>query len=363
VVNNTQEVQDQIVDLLKKLRELNDVQIVIEVRFITLSDDFFERVGIDFDFALNDNLGAGDIPPLGVFDDNLSQSTVVGQSEGGLGGLLGNGRQATSNFDLQFLQDSFNAAAPFEGFGGFADASAATFGFAILSDIEVFLLVQASKGNDRSSLLNSPTVTMFNGQSASVSDGFSQPFVTSVTPVVGDFAVAHQPVITILPDGTNLNVSAVVSNDRRSVRMTLVPQFTQIGDVETFTFSGSTTTEVATDSLLDDLLDIAVPDASDDEAAVTTQGVTIQLPIIATTTVSTVVSVPDGGTILLGGIKTQNESRTERGVPFLSNVPYINRLFKNVSIGRETQNLMMMVTPRIIIQAEEEAAQIGETSN
>ena len=145
--------------------------------------------------------------------------------------------------------------------------------------------------------------------------------------------------------------------------MTLVPQFTQIGDVQTFTFSGSQSTEVSTNSLLDDLLDIATPDDSDDEVNVTTQGVTVQLPIIASTSVSTVVSVPDGGTILLGGIKRMTEQRSESGVPFLSNIPYVNRLFKNVSIGRETQNLMMMVTPRIIIQAEEEAAQIGETSN
>lgn len=366
VVNNTQEVQDQIVDLLKKLRELNDVQIVIEVRFITLNDDFFERVGVDFDFALNDNLPAG----LNPTADTLPQSAVVGQNPSGTGAdnpLLGttfaNGNGTPGNFDLQFLQDSFTSAQAITGFAGFDPASAASFGFAILSDIEVYLLIQAAKGSDRSNLLQSPTVTMFNGQSASVTDGFSRPFVTSVTPVVGDFAVAHQPVITILPDGTNLNVSAVVSNDRRSVRMTLVPQFTQIGDVQTFTFSGSTSTEVSTNSLLDDLLDIASPDASDEEARVATQGVTVQLPIIATTSVSTVVSVPDGGTILLGGIKRMTERRTERGVPFLSNIPYINRLFKNVSIGRETQNLMMMVTPRIIIQAEEEAAQIGETTN
>ena len=360
VVNNTQEVQDQIVDLLKKLRELNDVQIVIEVRFITLNDDFFERVGVDFDFALNDDLPFGVNPTA----DTLDQSAIVGLNNNPIAGnTFSNGNGAPGNFDIEFLQDSFTAAQAVTGFAGFDPASAASFGFAILSDIEVFLLIQASKGSDRTNILQSPTVTMFNGQSASVSDGFSQPFVTSVTPVVGDFAVAHQPVITILPDGTNLNVSAVVSNDRRSVRMTLVPQFTQIGDVQTFTFSGSQSTEVSTNSLLDDLLDIATPDDSDDEVNVTTQGVTVQLPIIASTSVSTVVSVPDGGTILLGGIKRMTEQRSESGVPFLSNIPYVNRLFKNVSIGRETQNLMMMVTPRIIIQAEEEAAQIGETSN
>jgi general secretion pathway protein D len=66
------------------------------------------------------------------------------------------------------------------------------------------------------------------------------------------------------------------------------------------------------------------------------------------------VSVPDGGTVLLGGIKRLSEGRNEFGVPLLSKVPYINRLFKNVSIGRDTDSLMMMVTPRIIIQEEEE---------
>ena len=36
---------------LAKLRELNDVQIVVEVRFITLADNYFERIGVDFDFS------------------------------------------------------------------------------------------------------------------------------------------------------------------------------------------------------------------------------------------------------------------------------------------------------------------------
>jgi general secretion pathway protein D len=66
------------------------------------------------------------------------------------------------------------------------------------------------------------------------------------------------------------------------------------------------------------------------------------------------VSVPDGGTVLLGGIKTLREGRTMAGVPILSEIPYLSRLFRNTGIGRETESLMMMVTPRIIIQEEEE---------
>jgi general secretion pathway protein D len=83
------------------------------------------------------------------------------------------------------------------------------------------------------------------------------------------------------------------------------------------------------------------------------------LPQFSFVTVTTTVSVPDGGTVLLGGIKRLNEGRTERGLPILSKIPYISRLFRNTSIGRETTSLMMMVTPRIIIQEEEEENLLG----
>jgi general secretion pathway protein D len=352
IVSQSQEVQDEIQDLLKKLRELNDVQIVVEVRFVSLRDEFFERVGIDFDFSINDNNPAGSDPTA----DTVSGSRVVGREPTDTVDFT-----PTSDLDLRFVQNSFSAAEPI--FGGFQAAQAANFGFAILSDIEVFFLIQAAKGDTRTNITQAPTVTMFNGQSASVTDGASRPFVTSVVPVVGDFAVAHQPVITILPDGTNLNVTAVVSDDRRFVRLQLVPFFTQVTDVDTFTFDGSTTTEQSSTSVLDNLLE-AVDGGSrseeDETERTTTQGITVQLPVLAQTSVNTVVSVPDGGTVLMGGIKRMNESRTERGVPFLSNVPYVNRLFKNVGIGHETQNLMMMVTPRIIIQEEIEEDQVGK---
>ena len=350
IVSQTQEVQDQIQDLLERLRELNDVQIVVEVRFVTLADNFFERIGIDFDFRLNDNTGLNP----NALPDEVNQSVIIGRSPGTEPGFA-----PTGDLDVAFDQSSFGAAIP--TFGNFAAASAANFGFAILSDIEVFFLIQASKGDTRSNITQAPTVTMFNGQSASVNDGAQRPFVTSVVPVVGDFAVAHQPVISLLPDGTSLNVQATASADRRFVRLSLVPFFSQVTDVETFTFDGSRTTRRASDNLLEDLLNqVGGGNPNDlEELEVIEDGVTIQLPVVSFTTINTVVSVPDGGTVLMGGIKRMSEGRTESGVPFLSNVPYINRLFKNVGIGRTTSNLMMMVTPRIIIQDEEERFQVG----
>lgn len=350
IVTNTQEVQDQIQDLLNKLRELNDVQIVVEVRFVTLSDNFFEQIGIDFDFRINDNSG---LAPGSAIPDLNRPSRTIG---------IGTDGQPTGDLDVAFGQQSFGSAIP--TFGGFDPATAANFGFAILSDIEVFFLIQASKGDTRSNITQAPVVTMFNGQSANIFDGALQPFVTSVIPVVGDFAVAHQPVISILPSGASLNVQATVSSDRRFVKLSLVPFFSQVTDVEEFTFDGRRTTRRSSTNFLDDLFNGrpgggGAGDDDDLELEVEETGVTVQLPVVASTFVNTVVSVPDGGTILMGGIKRMSEGRTERGVPFLSNIPYVNRLFKNVGIGRETSNLMMMVTPRIIIQEEEERAQVG----
>ena len=77
---------------------------------------------------------------------------------------------------------------------------------------------------------------------AFVADAVSRPFVVGVIPVVGEFASALQPVIVVLNEGTMMTIQAVVSNDRRYVRLTVVPFFTQVGDVDTFTFEGTTST-------------------------------------------------------------------------------------------------------------------------
>jgi general secretion pathway protein D len=250
--------------------------------------------------------------------------------------------------------------------------SAANFGFAILSDIEAFFLIQAAQGNTRSNVMQAPKVTLFNGQNAFVSDTRQRPFVTAVVPVVGDFSAAQQPVITVLNEGTAVNVQAVVSNDRRFVRLTLVPFFSQIGSVEQFQFEGSRSTkskssdEKAGSELnvpgAEGMLDVGgftSNQATSGELEVQSNGTTIQLPEFLFTTVTTTVSVPDGGTVLLGGIKRLREGRNEFGVPILSKIPYINRLFKNVGLGRTTDSLMLMVTPRIIIQEEEEEKLLG----
>ncbi len=348
VISQTQAVHEEIADLLQQLRKLQDLQVTIEVRFIRLNDRFFERIGIDFDMNIKD---------VGVNTANADQfqpNNATGHSNT-VGLLPAAGTNTfpnfTSDLSIPFRQGSFDSAIP-PAFSGFDPNTAATMGFAILSDIEAYFLIQAAQGDARTNVLNAPKVTLFNGQQAFVADTTQRPFVVGVIPVVGEFAAAQQPVIVVLNEGTMMTIQAVVSDDRRYVRMTIVPFFTQIGNVDTFTFEGSTSS-TSSSSATDNNND-GKNESKNTNDAKSSSGVTVQLPSFSFVSVVTTVSVPDGGTVLLGGIKRLSEGRNEFGVPLLSKVPYINRLFRNVGIGRETDSLMMMVTPRIIIQEEEE---------
>ncbi|HEX6963589.1 MAG TPA: hypothetical protein VF175_17105 [Lacipirellula sp.] len=352
VVSQTQRVHEQIADLLEQLRRLQDLQVTIEVRFIRLTDSFFERIGVDFDFNVrnNSNLTAATYNGGLVGNQtvlNNTPSNTVGINVGDIPQNAIN-TNYTVDLDLPFRQGSFGLSTP--QFGTPVDVG--TFGFAILSDIEAFFMINASQGDRRANVLQAPKVTLFNGQQAQVVDAAFRPFVISVIPVVGEFAAAQQPVIVVLSEGTMLSVQAVVSDDRRYVRLTLVPFFSQIGEVQEFTFEGSETTSTSESTTDDD--DDGNDESEEDAEEVTRSGTTVQLPTFEVITVSTTVSVPDGGTVLLGGIKRLVEGRNEFGVPLLSKVPYVDRLFRNVGIGRETDSLMMMVTPHIIIQEEEE---------
>ena len=369
VVSQTQEVHEQIVDLLEQLRRMQDLQVTIEVRFITLNDSFFERIGVNFDFNIMKNTtnvqAAGFSAP---FTDPGSGLTTVARNPGSPGTAVVGLQTApsspsaagmagpalfTSDLDIPVQQGSYALAVP--QFGGFDAAAGASLGFAILSDIEAYFFINAAQGDKRTNVLQAPKVTLFNGQQAFVSDTSQTPFVISVIPVVGDFAAAQQPVIVVLSEGTFMTVQAVVSNDRRFVRLTIVPFFSKIANSgNTFTFQGSDTT--TNDTTKEGVVDQAKGLFQNNHQATTHthSGVTVQLPTFSFVTVTTTVSVPDGGTVLLGGIKRLSEARNEYGVPILDKIPYLNRLFKNTSIGRDTSSLMMMVTPRIIIQEEEE---------
>ena len=490
VIRQTQEVHREISDLLDQLRRLQDLQVTIEVRLVNVSDNFFERIGVDFDFDIQDSVGGpgfdggatqggggqggqqgqqgGPGVPLPAFGTVIggggqNQQGQQGQQGGqqgqqgqqgaaqnfftpppsreftdrdsypGDGTIIGLAAPGafTSDLDIAFQQGSFDIGVP--DFGNFQPNAGLQVGLAILSDIETFFFIQAAQGDERSNLLFAPKVTLFNGDTATIFDQTVRPFVLSLQPTVGAFSVGFTPQIGFIPDGITLTVTAVISADRRFVRLALSPFFNNLIDLQTFSFlggqqggqaggggqqgqqggqggfgggqgggggqfggggigglggiGGGPRGPMSSPSMLGrfgmPLRNMGQVQASGafGMGGIGGQGVgggggqggfgggqqgqqgqgglanttaTVQQPIIATISVQTSVSVPDGGTVLLGGIKRLREGRNMAGVPILNKIPYISRLFKNSGVGRETSSIMLMVTPRIVIHEEEQ---------
>jgi type II secretory pathway component GspD/PulD (secretin) len=85
----------------------------------------------------------------------------------------------------------------------------------------------------------------------------------------------------------------------------------------------------------------------------------VQLPETETSSLMTRVSVPDGGTLLLGGQKITAMVEKEAGVPVLSKIPLIGRLFSNRSTVKDQKILLILVKPTILLQEEREAEAIA----
>jgi type II secretory pathway component GspD/PulD (secretin) len=66
------------------------------------------------------------------------------------------------------------------------------------------------------------------------------------------------------------------------------------------------------------------------------------------------VVVPDGGTVLLGGYQKVCEKPEEVPVPVVSEIPYLNRLFKVECTQPESRRVLVLVTPRIVVTEQEE---------
>ncbi len=89
---------------------------------------------------------------------------------------------------------------------------------------------------------------------------------------------------------------------------------------------------------------------------------TLQLPTFNYTTVNTTVSVPDGGTMSLGGVSRASSGSSSRGLPLVGKVPYGNRLFNNQGIGQSRGASNFSVTATIIDHAELDEMVLGEAA-
>lgn len=358
IITNTARNHREIGGLLSKLREQRALQINVETRFLLVSSGFFEQIGFDLDVYFNANNNqvrtaqAGDrtiqTSDFFNFGQGGLQRSVTGAAQPTAPGT-GNTGQLTQGVvnprswspigagqnSLGLAGGLLSGALPEGSVGSAVIGAAPALGIAgqFLDDVQVDFLVTATQADRRSVQLTAPRLTFMNGQRANISVATQVAFISDLTPVTSDSAVGFDPTVGAVSEGVLLDVDGTVSADRRYVTLNVRTNLARIDG-----FAERAVTAVAGGQLVS---------SSSVESFV-------QLPTITATTVNTTVSVPDQGTILLGGQRLLTEVEVETGVPVLSKIPIISRFFTNRIETTEEQTLLILLKPTILIQNEEE---------
>ncbi|MBO6514004.1 MAG: hypothetical protein JJ974_08575 [Phycisphaerales bacterium] len=375
IITTTPRYHREVIGLLNKLRSQRAVQISVEARFMSVDQNFFEQIGFDLDVYLNANnteyrtATAIDpsILPSDYFNSDGSlvrflQANVDVNGDGNIdgadvipvfgpgnnGGVLPDG---TVVGDDQFsviraAQNSFGLTETLAGASGFAaDILAANPALGItarfLDDVQVDFMVEATQADQRSVTLTAPRLTFTNGQRANIVVSTQSTYVSGLNAIVGSSSGAFNPVIATLNDGVVLDITGVASADRRYVTMTVITSLAS-NDLT----SSSTTVTGAVGG--------ATTGGGGGTGNTSNFTGTIQLPVQNTTQINTTVTVPDQGTIMLGGQRLVEEVQVETGVPVLSKIPILSRFFSNRIDAKEEKTLLVMIKPTILIQNEEE---------
>jgi type II secretion system protein D len=78
-------------------------------------------------------------------------------------------------------------------------------------------------------------------------------------------------------------------------------------------------------------------------------GSSITSPVINQSIADTIVNVPNGQTIVIGGMITKSDSSLERKVPWLGDLPVVGRAFRYDSTTVSRTELLIFLTPRIVL--------------
>jgi type II secretory pathway component GspD/PulD (secretin) len=242
--------------------------------------------------------------------------------------------------ELRLLQVSNEAALEVERI-----AEKENKGQILLRDEQLLRLLKSTQISRETQIMQAPKLTVFNGQRARINVVQAQCFLTGFQSEKVNGKVVYTPQQETIETGIKAAIRPLVSADRGTVELSLclnlanldapiplVPVQLPIPHTVESPRTGSTTNH---------------------QPIVFQQF--LQQPKVSTIKVERVFKIPDGQTVLVDAGTVTVESRSsEYGPPVLSRVPYVNRLFRTVGYGQLKQRLFVLVTPRIIINQEEE---------
>jgi len=249
---------------------------------------------------------------LDVKSDQVMISTVFGQL------TLGNGIETGVDYIVQSKDIVGRGGAglfpnlpivapvvpPADGFPGQLPGGAGLRVYGTTGDLSIYL--RALQTNSNFTVLSRPSIFTTNNQKGTISSGRRIAVPTSSNQFNSSFS-------------TNIEYRDVV------LKLEVIPL---INDEKTITM------QIALVS--DDVLGSSPIEGVGD------------VPIIGTREILTTVTVPNNETVILGGLITVNDEESVSGIPILSSIPGIGRLFSSKSKTKNRDELMVFIQPSIV---------------
>ena len=306
--------------LLDQFRKSTGMMVTVESRFLDIQDNFLEEIGMDFG-SPNQTFLPNSIPDI----DGAGTSVAPGYEYVNPSGTM-NQRIASIAQLSQPLGSEVNPFNMSTSGGGALQINVLN---AERYQIEAILVGVAKQQEIRR--LNSPRVTAFNGQIAHTIVVNQAAYIqdlevnqTGVIPVIN-------PVIDVLNSGSILEVRPTIGYDRKYVVLEIQPTLAEqlASDIAVLNLSGNFT---------------VVP---------------VTLPVLSVTKIKTTVTVPDGGTVLVGGLKREIASKAAIGIPGFLDIPILNLIAGRKGQSNLRSNLFVLINAKITVVHEEEERLFG----
>jgi type II secretory pathway component GspD/PulD (secretin) len=339
--------------IIEKLDKATD-QVVIESKFVEVTDRDIKNIGVNWASLANINLSAG--PLNGTFDRTRGQTASDGSSVNNQTGSTNTTNNSTNNgttnssTQTSGSTNSSNVASSngtpattsSTGTNAGLDNSNSTTGSttigntlsntisntlnglmslantgatnrsltSVFSASQFNLVLSALQSQNNVKIVSNPTIVTLNNSEASINVGEEDPIPNyAYNEQRGSFEVNG---FNYKPIGVLLKVTPQV-NQRGDIKLTLSPEVSQPNGSITFGGAGGAT-----------------------------------IPIVATRKATTTVSLRDGYTMGIGGLLRTQETKDQSKVPLLGSVPVLGRLFRSDSKNTQTSNLIIFITAKTL---------------
>jgi type II secretory pathway component GspD/PulD (secretin) len=317
LVNHTAEVQQQVVNFLNDLRRFSTSLVTIESKFLTVSNNWIQELGVDFRGL--DNVEVSDV--TNGLEDQASKgldnggSGTAGQNAAGHpsagvfydDGADGDYRATTQNFFESQLGNALSTV------GGM------TFQWSYLNDVNLSALMRAVEKSSEVQLVNDQVVSVHNTQRAYVTAINQKAYIQDFDVEVAQFQAVADPVVNVLNEGVVLDVRPTIHQNRQYLTLEIQPTVAKVVALRDFssTLGGNTSP------------------------------IKFQLPELKVESVFTSAVLPDGGSLMLGGLSSVRNIERRAEVPWIAKIPVVGFFFKNEGYSDENRSLMILIRARI----------------